>query len=199
MKIHLLIPGVLIFLFATASRSGAGQAFFYINGRCMPPSEVDDHAGNKLKVGDLVQVIYSNGEIDPPDPKDTNYVGGNDQLLGNWAVGDDQTQWGDIGAGEFAISVTGSAGAQVYLRMWDAGALSEARYYGETAVYALSPEMSAPPDYYLPSFPTNKLKPSVNPTATPTTAPTSTPCGTPTPVPADTPLSTPVPVATSTP
>jgi len=214
MKNYASILAVFAFSLAAASQTEAGQAFFYINGTCVPPAEVDDNMGTRLKVGDLIQVIYSNGEMDPPDPKDPNYIGGNDRLLGKWAVGDDETQWGNIGAGEFAISVSGTANAEVYLRVWDAGTFSEARYYGETATCALSPEMSVPPDYCLPGFSTNKPKPTVKPTPTPTITPTSqmspmstppAPCGTPTlspapmnapprtPAPADTPSDRPIP------
>ncbi|MCX6354581.1 MAG: hypothetical protein NTZ78_06720 [Candidatus Aureabacteria bacterium] len=194
----LSILAVFALFLATASQAEAGQAFFYINGICTPQSQVDDNMGNRLKVGDLIQVIYSNGEIDPPDPKNPNYIGGDDRLLGKWAVGNDEAQWGNIGAGEITISVSGDAKAEVYLRVWDADTISGAHYYGDTATYAMSPEMSVPPDYCIPSFSTNKPKPTIKPTPTPTIAPTSTPSGTPTlpPAPMNTPTRTPAPADT---
>jgi len=172
-----------------------GQAFFYISSQCSTPTRVDDNIGNRLAVGDLIQVIYSHGEIDPPDPTKANYLGGDDELFGNFAVGDDRAAWENIGAGEFTISVFGSPLAQVYLRVWDAATISAAGYYDETAAYLLSGAGGVPQDYYLPSFSTTEPKP-VEPTATPTMTPTATPSGT--PVPTNTPTMTPSPTPNPT-
>jgi len=192
-------PTVTLTPTVTGTPFDKGQAYFYVSARCTPPSKVDDTTGNRLEVGDLIQVIYSNGEIDPPDPSDPNYIGGDDELFGNFAVGDDEQGWGDIGAGEFTISVFGRASAKVYIRAWDAGTIAAANYYGESGVYTLVPPPSVPPDYCLPSFSTNNSKPAGGATATPTETPTETLTITPTQTPTITPTSTEPPTQTATP
>ncbi|MCX6355890.1 MAG: hypothetical protein NTZ78_13460 [Candidatus Aureabacteria bacterium] len=166
----------------TGTYYAKGQADFYVDDQCEPPSEVDDNLGNRLEVGDLLQVIYSNGEIDPPNPANPDYIGGDDELFGNYAVGVDEQGWLNVGAGEFTFAMLGRALAEVYIRAWDAGTISASNYYGETGVYELDPPPSAPPDYYLSSFSTNNSKPVVlsTPTNTPTLTPTRTPTSTPT-------------------
>jgi len=192
--IKIVFLAIFTVIFDSLSQAAdKGQAFFYISSQCSTPTRVDDNIGNRLAVGDLIQVIYSNGMIDPPDPTKTNYLGGNDELFGNFAIGDDKAGWESIGAGEFTISVFGRPLAQVYLRVWDAPTISAANYYGETAACLLSGAGGVPQDYYLPSFSTNESKP-VEPTATPTMTPTAAPSNTPTPT--NTPTMTPSPTPT---
>ena len=196
---------IYILLSATISQADLGQAFFYMEDTyCSNPTRVNNDMGNRLEVGDLIQVIYSNGEIDPPDPTDPYYIGGDDELLDTWAVGDDDAGWEVIGEGEFGIKVFGIVGG-VYIRAWDAGTISAAHYYGETGVYALAPQPNPPAEYFPATFSTNNPKPGGEPPATPTVAPTPTdvpeevPEPTETPALVVTPVEEPAPTPTPTP
>ncbi len=160
-----IVLGVFALLFAAASQTEAGQAYFYMGSMCPTPSELDGNAGvgHPLAVGDLIQVIYvgSNGQIDPPDASKPDYLGGDDALLVNKHVGDDDLLWGMKGAGKFTIDTNvGIDNAKVYLRAWDGSTIATASYYANTTEYQLDDGLSVPPDYYPPTFSANQPKPS---------------------------------------
>ena len=199
---------IFIFLFFTASQTRAGQAFLYVLQDYGIGTDVRDNAGNLLDGTDpgrdLLQIIYRgpNGQIDPPDPGDPDSLGGDDSLLRNARVGDDDAVFNVIGDGEFTLSALGTDNAWVYIRAWDAGTIGAADYYGDTVAYQLDNGLGVPPDYLPPSFSTNENKPlPATPTPTPTQpqptvtpGPTNTPAPpTPTPVQTPEPTNTPVP------
>ena len=78
------ILGVTLVIFSTTvSQAEMGQGNFYVGAQCATPSSVNDHLGNPLPIGDLVQVIYSgsDGIADAPDPTKPDYIGGDDVIV----------------------------------------------------------------------------------------------------------------------
>lgn len=171
MKIkNIIIIICIVFLLGTVA---AAKVYYSVNAGCegnlvgVGGGSVFDKDGiTKLKVGDIVQYIYSgrNGIIDPPGSN--GGASGDDVLLLTSQVGTDNV-WRSFGQREgfFFNGVTGkieenSGFMKVYIRAWNNSKIIPRIYYGDSQL--IVPDTSSvivppPKDVGVKSFSTNKI------------------------------------------
>lgn len=171
LKIFLMVGAVLLLTAA------ANADYLSINAGCddnqigVGGGKVYDSDGTtELAVDYLIQYIYAgaDGTIDDPDYSDTDYIGGDDELISSLTVGDD-TFWGVFSdePGMFYNNATysyGSGTAYIYVRAWNAASISSATHYGDSEL--LTPNTGTVPpipnDEGIADFSTDTAKPEAN-------------------------------------